>query len=297
MKQRPYLLSLAMVMLMTVACSMKSGSTSDENSSQQSTSTTTTTTAVNDNNNNPRVKLETSMGDIVIELYNDTPKHRDNFLKLAREGFYDGLLFHRVIKNFMIQGGDPESKNATPDTMLGGGDPGYTIEAEIVYPTHFHKRGALAAARTGDQVNPERRSSGSQFYIVTGNVYPQAQLAGLQQQLEASAKQAIFNRMASEHRAEIQQMYQANDQAGLNALQQQLISAMEAEYASHPAALTQEQIDAYTTVGGAPHLDNQYTVYGEVVEGMDVVDKIQNVATGKADRPVTDVRIVKATVL
>ncbi len=237
------------------------------------------------------------MGDIIIELYNDTPKHRDNFLKLAREGYYDGLLFHRVIKNFMIQGGDPESKNATPDVQLGGGDPGYTIEAEIVYPTHFHKRGALAAARTGDQVNPERRSSGSQFYIVTGNVYPQDQLAGLQQQLEGAAKQAIFNRLASEHRSEIQQMYQSNDQAGLNALQQQLIAAMEAEYAANPASLTQEQITAYTTVGGAPHLDNQYTVYGEVVEGMDVVDQIQNVATGRADRPVKDVRIIKATVL
>lgn len=295
MLNRHYLLSLALVLVTTVACSMKNGSSANAatNAAQQSSSTTAT---VNDNKN-PRVKLETSMGDIVVELYNDTPKHRDNFLKLAREGFYDGLLFHRVIKDFMIQGGDPESKTATPDTQLGGGDPGYTIEAEIVYPTHFHKRGALAAARTGDQVNPERRSSGSQFYIVTGNVYQQGQLAGLQQQLEGAAKQAIFNRMASEHRAEIQQMYQSGDQAGLDALQQQLIAAMEAEYAAHPASLTQEQIAAYTTVGGAPHLDNQYTVYGEVVEGMEVVDKIQNVATGRADRPVTDVRIIKATVL
>ena len=121
-----------------------------------------------DNNKMTKVELETSLGKIVVELYNETPQHRDNFIKLVKEGYYDGVLFHRVIKDFMIQTGDGNSKTAGPDTSLGDGDPGYTIPAEFVYPKYFHKRGALAAARTGDQVNPERRSSGSQFYIVTG---------------------------------------------------------------------------------------------------------------------------------
>ena len=237
------------------------------------------------------------MGNIIVELYNDTPKHRDNFLKLAREGYYDGVLFHRVIKDFMIQTGDPDSKTATTDTRLGAGGPNYEIDAEIVYPAHFHKRGALAAARTGDQVNPERRSSGSQFYIVTGKVYPQSEISTIQRSLEEAAKQGIFNRMASARQTEIRAMYQRGDTAGLNALQSQLIAATEAEYSAHPATLTQAQIDAYTTVGGAPHLDNQYTVFGEVVEGIDIVDKIQNVTTGRADRPVEDVRIIKAVVL
>ena len=295
-QHRPYLLSLALLLVMAVACSMKSGNEGATATSSAADQQQTSPTAMN-NNTNPRVKLETSLGDIIVELYNDTPKHRDNFLKLAGDGFYDGVLFHRVIKDFMIQTGDPKSKTATPDTQLGDGDPGYTLEAEIVFPKLYHKRGALAAARTGDQVNPERRSSGSQFYIVTGQVYQPAQMEQMKQQLEFGAKQGIFNRMASQHRAEIQRMQQAGDQAGLNALQQQLIDATEAEYAANPVTLTQEQISTYTTIGGTPHLDNQYTVFGEVVEGMDVVDKIQNVATGRADRPTTDVRIIKATVL
>ncbi|MBQ1732117.1 MAG: peptidylprolyl isomerase, partial [Bacteroidales bacterium] len=123
-----------------------------------------------------KVLIETSKGNITVVLYDDTPLHRDNFVKLVESGFYEGLLFHRVINKFMIQGGDPLSKNAAPNARLGNGDPGYTIPAEIVYPTHFHKKGALAAARTGDNVNPERRSSGSQFYIVQGQTYTDMQL-------------------------------------------------------------------------------------------------------------------------
>ena len=234
-----------------------------------------------------KVKLETSLGDIVVELYNETPQHRDNFVKLVKEGFYDGVLFHRVINNFMIQTGDPDSKTAGPDDLLGGGDPGYTIEAEFVFPKYFHKRGALAAARTGDQFNPERRSSGSQFYIVTGQVFGTEQLMGMLQ----AKKQDIFRRLVMENQDKIKQLQESNDEAGIHALQDELIRQTEAE------AQFDELIEAYTTIGGTPHLDGQYTVFGEVVEGMDVVDRIQNTTTGRMNRPTVDIKIIKASIV
>ena len=177
-----------------------------------------------------KVKISTSMGDMIIELYDETPAHRDNFIKLAKQGFYNGTLFHRVIKGFMIQGGDPQSKGAPANAMLGSGGPGYTIPAEF-NPKFFHKKGALAAARTN---NPEMRSSGSQFYIVQGQKYPASQFGE-----------------------------------------------------NYPA----EVVKAYTEIGGTPHLDGQYTVYGEVVKGLKVIDKIAAVQTGNADRPVKDVKM------
>ena len=244
-----------------------------------------------------KVKLETTLGDIVVELYNETPQHRDNFIKLVKEGYYDGVLFHRVIKDFMIQTGDGNSKNAGPETTLGDGDPGYTIEAEFVYPQYFHKRGALAAARTGDQVNPERRSSGSQFYIVTGKIYSSDELNMMAKRMADMKKQDIFRRLVTENNAKIQQLQQSQDTAGLQALQNELIQQTEVEAANVAVKFTDEQIDAYTSVGGTPHLDGQYTVFGEVVSGMDVVDKIQNTTTGRMDRPTVDIKIVKATIV
>ena len=244
-----------------------------------------------------KVKLETTLGDIVVELYNETPQHRDNFIKLVKEGYYDGVLFHRVIKDFMIQTGDGNSKNAGPETTLGDGDPGYTIEAEFVYPQYFHKRGALAAARTGDQVNPERRSSGSQFYIVTGKIYSSDELNMMAKRMADMKKQDIFRRLVTENNAKIQQLQQSQDTAGLQALQNELIQQTEAEAANVAVKFTDEQIDAYTSVGGTPHLDGQYTVFGEVDSGMDVVDKIQNTTTGRMDRPTVDIKIVKATIV
>ena len=184
------------------------------------------------------VKITTGFGDIILKLYNETPLHRDNFLKLVEEDFYDGLLFHRVIQDFMIQGGDPASRDAAPDEALGNGGPGYTIPAEIVAGL-FHKKGALAAARLGDRINPERASSGSQFYIVQGKVWTPEELDMMEQQ------------------------------RGLT--------------------FSPEQRQVYTTIGGTPHLDGFYSVFGEVVEGLDVVDKIAAVQTGAADRPVQDV--------
>ena len=194
-----------------------------------------------------KVLIETSMGNMTVMLYDDTPLHRDNFVKLAESGFYEGMLFHRVINNFMIQAGDPMSKNAAPNARLGNGGPGYTIPAEIVYPTHFHKKGALAAARTGDNVNPKRESSGSQFYIVQGQKYTDMKLDQFEKALGKT--------------------------------------------------FTNKERDAYVTVGGTPHLDNQYTVFGEVVEGLGVVDKIAAVETAPGDRPVEDVKIIKMTVV
>ncbi len=244
-----------------------------------------------------QVKLETSLGDIVVELYNETPQHRDNFIKLVKEGYYDGVLFHRVIKDFMIQTGDGNSKNAGPDRPLGDGDPGYTIEAEFIYPKYFHKRGALAAARTGDQVNPERRSSGSQFYIVTGKIYSSDELQMMAKRMGDMQKQEIFRRLVMENKARIDELQNSQDNAALQALQNELIQQTEAEAAKTPFKMTDEQIDAYTSVGGTPHLDGQYTVFGEVIKGMDVVDKIQNTQTSRADRPTTDIKIIKATIL
>ncbi len=186
-------------------------------------------------------KIHTEYGDIIVKLYNGTPKHRDNFIKLADSGYYNGTLFHRVIQHFMIQGGDPDSKGAPAGVMLGNGDPGYTIPAEIMPDKYFHKRGALAAARLGDNVNPTRASSGSQFYIVQGQVFNDTLLDFYEQKMGVK--------------------------------------------------FTPQQRKAYTTVGGAPHLDGGYTVFGEVVKGMDVVDKIAAVKTDKNDRPLKDIKM------
>jgi peptidyl-prolyl cis-trans isomerase B (cyclophilin B) len=192
------------------------------------------------------VKIETSHGDMVVKLYNETPKHRDNFVKLVQEGVYNDLLFHRVIKEFMIQGGDPNSRYAKPGQMLGEGGLGYTIPAEFV-PSLFHKKGALAAARQGDQVNPKKESSACQFYIVQGNKWNADRLKMVEQRMGKS--------------------------------------------------FTKEQAEVYATLGGTPFLDGDYTVFGEVVEGLEVVDKIAAVPCGPNDRPVEDVKILKMSII
>ncbi|MCD7973727.1 MAG: peptidylprolyl isomerase [Candidatus Azobacteroides sp.] len=231
------------------------------------------------------ILIQTSLGDIKVKLYDETPLHRDNFVKLVEEGFYNELQFHRVIKNFMVQGGDPESKNAPDGAQLGAGGPGYTIPAEFVYPLYFHKRGALSAARQGDQVNPEKNSSGSQFYIVWGTRYTDAQLDDFEQNLINKEMQKVFNELAKERQEEIQALYAAQDQEGLNKLQQELIRITESKVNPEVVKFTPEQREAYKNLGGTPHLDNDYTVFGEVIEGLDVVEKIQSVETNPGDRP------------
>ena len=192
------------------------------------------------------VELQTTYGNIVVLLYDDTPLHRDNFIKLVNDGVYNGVLFHRVIDGFMIQGGDPDSKNAKPGQLLGEGDLGYNIKAEF-RQEHFHKRGALAAAREGDQENPQKESSSCQFYIVQGRTWSDAEL-----------------------------------------------SMIENRYKKH---FTDEQRESYRTVGGAPHLDGDYTVYGEVVEGMDIVDRIATAKRDSFDRPIEDIKIMTAALI
>ncbi|WP_456103221.1 peptidylprolyl isomerase [Phocaeicola plebeius] len=247
--------------------------------------------------NETLVRLETTMGNITVKLYNETPKHRDNFIKLAKEGTYDSTLFHRVIKNFMIQAGDPQSKTATDTTTLGNGDVGYTLPAEF-NPKFFHKKGALAAARLGDEVNPNKESSGCQFYIVTGRKFSEAQMISMENQLNDARLETVFNELARKHMKEIYKMRKSGDNDGLLELQDSLEAQARGIVAKEPALkFSREQIAAYTTVGGTPHLDGAYTVFGEVTEGMDVIDKIQAVKTNRADRPETDVRILKATVI
>lgn len=242
------------------------------------------------------VKLETTMGNITVALYNETPKHRDNFIKLVKEGVYDSTLFHRVIKQFMIQAGDPDSKNASDTAMLGSGDVGYTIPAEF-NPKFFHKKGVLAAARQGDDVNPEKASSGCQFYIVTGRKFTEPQLLGMENKINEQREETLFDSLARRHMKEIYKMRKAGDNAGLLELQDTLeAQARELADKEEKFRFTPEQIKAYSTVGGAPHLDGSYTVFGEVTEGMEVVDNIEIAKTNRADRPVENIRILKASI-
>lgn len=282
----------AIVAALAVACGSTVQANQEDNKTDMTENTNTPDTT------SAKIEVATTAGNFAILLYGDTPKHRDNFLKLVKEGYYNGTLFHRVIKDFMIQAGDPDSRNAAPGQHLGAGGPDYKIDAEIVYPKHFHKRGALAAARQGDQVNPLKQSSGSQFYVVTGRKVSEGEMAQLENSLKNKQLQRIFNSLALAHRDSIIAMQRSGDSAGLKALQDTLIKQTEAEAAKQGTpAVTDEMRQAYTTVGGAPHLDGDYTVFGEVVSGMDVIEKIEKAETDRADRPKEDVRIISMKVL
>ena len=239
-----------------------------------------------------KVIIKTTKGDIRVRLYDETPKHRDNFIKLAKEGYFDGTLFHRVIKDFMIQGGDPDSKDAPKGKRLGTGGPDYTIPAEFVYPQYFHKRGALSAARLGDEVNPEKESSGSQFYIVWGKTFKESELKQMEKQMAMQQEQQVFQSLATAHRNEIMDMRRNRDRNGLMQLQDKLVDETKAKCKEMgKPTFTPEQVETYTTVGGTPFLDNQYTVFGEVEEGLDVVEAIQNCKTSRDDRPEEDIKM------
>ena len=249
-----------------------------------------------ENEKRTHVTLQTTMGDITVALYNETPLHRDNFIRLVKEGVYDSTLFHRVIKQFMIQAGDPDSKTAPDTAMLGSGDVGYTVPAEF-RPELFHRKGVLAAARQGDDVNPERASSGCQFYIVVGRKYTEPQLLNLENQINEQREQAIFDTLVHRHMKEIYKLRRAGDDEALYALQDTLTAQAEAQADREGRyRFSPEQLAAYTTVGGTPHLDGAYTVFGEVTEGMEVVENIGIARTNRADRPLENIRIIKAII-
>ncbi|PLX03031.1 MAG: peptidylprolyl isomerase [Marinilabiliales bacterium] len=240
------------------------------------------------------VLIKTNYGNIKVKLYNQTPQHRDNFLKLVKKNFYDSLLFHRVIKDFMIQGGDPDSKNAKPEQVLGNGGPGYTIPAEFV-PEYYHKKGALAAARQGDNVNPSKASSGSQFYIVQGRVFKNEDLDMMEKKMNQNKKtQILLDFLAKpenkEYKAKVDSLQKARSFDELNVVAKELEELTIDQWeATEKFAFSEKQREIYTTIGGTPHLDGDYTVFGEVIEGMDVIDKIASVKTGAANRPVEDI--------
>ena len=248
--------------------------------------------------NETKVLIKTTAGDITVKLYNETPIHRDNFIKLVQDKFYDSILFHRVIRDFMVQAGDPESKNADRNTMLGAGDPGYDLPAEIVFPRYYHKRGALSAARKADQVNPERRSSGSQFYIVTGKKSRKFELKEIEENLARQQGEDIFRRLCMQNRDTILRLQAASDRDGLGKLQKELQAQTEKIIDEQGVySYSDEQINTYTTLGGTPFLDGQYTVFGEVVDGMNVVEKIEAAGTDMNDRPRKDIRIITMEII
>ncbi|HUX53709.1 MAG TPA: peptidylprolyl isomerase [Williamwhitmania sp.] len=285
-----------------------------------------------------KVLIKTTAGNMIVELYDDTPKHKANFIKLVKEGYYDGLLFHRVIQNFMIQGGDPDSKNAVmdkvlgnedhgklvvddhffrslfhrimqkfmpqggdpdsknaaPDKVLGNGGPGYEIDAEI-RPNHFHRKGALAAARNSDDVNPEKKSSGSQFYIVQGKTYTSQELDNLVIKINNVRKTSMFSTI----------LRQKLDKLGENYSPQKFQKIMDTVKDSvenvlmpkNTFSIPEERRQVYMKEGGVPHLDGNYTVFGQVIEGLDVIDKIAAVETDQNDRPKKDVVILTMKIL
>ncbi|MDL5045069.1 peptidylprolyl isomerase [Oscillatoria amoena NRMC-F 0135] len=243
------------------------------------------------------VTIKTDYGNMVAILYDETPKHKQNFIKLAKERFYDSLLFHRVIQDFMIQGGDPNSKKATPGQNLGNGGPGYTVDAEIL-PQLYHEKGALSAARLGDQVNPTKASSGSQFYIVQGKRYTEDELIQQEQSIQYQRKNMVLREVLfmpeyATVKDMVMQKQTAGDGAWLSSFFENadtLIAQAKKSYT--PFRFSDQQKQAYTIAGGTPHLDGEYTVFGKVISGLDVIDKIAAVEKNPGDRPASDVRMI-----
>lgn len=237
------------------------------------------------------LNFETSMGDIKLKLYNETPGHKENIIKLVKEGYYDGIKFHRVMNDFMIQAGDPGTKEGMKEAIQETYN--YTIPAEIK-PAFFHKKGVIAAARTGDRFNPERKSSGTQFYIVMGRPMSNEEITISEKKINTSLQQGIYykNLLAEKKRVveEGDKMTDAEIQELATLVSYDEISVMK------PFVFSEERREIYSTLGGTPHLDMQYTVFGEIVEGQDIVDAIAGVETNGGNRPIEDIIIIKATI-
>lgn len=234
------------------------------------------------------VTISTTFGEMKVVLFDDTPLHKENFLSLSKEGYYDSLLFHRVINDFMIQTGDPNSRNAKPGQRLGSGGPSERIPAEIL-PKYFHRKGALAAARKGDRGNPERKSSGSQFYIVKGRVSEVADISRPNMAAFDKAMNLLFQN-SPDH--QLIQLCRDAYTTGGNSAVEAIVKERGAEFKEATGitvVVPEERIAAYSTVGGAPHLDDQYTVFGQVIIGLEVIDKIATVSVNSANRPIEDV--------
>lgn len=233
----------------------------------------------------PIVLIETEMGNIKLKLYNETPLHRDNFIKLAEDGNYNDVIFHRVINNFMIQGGDVTTSGNFDSTKL---DPDYTIKAELL-PTLFHKKGALAAARMGDDVNPEKNSSGTQFYIAQGKVFSPEELEKLLKKKNNQLETSIINSMVME-KADVQ--FDEGLMPDFTKIYEEMKDTIDMVLSKTPKyEYSEEQKQVYQTIGGTPHLDGDYTVFGEVIEGLDVIDKIASTNTNQADKPLKDIKM------
>lgn len=242
------------------------------------------------------VTIKTDLGEMKAILYDQTPQHKENFIKLAKEGFYDSLIFHRVIQGFMIQGGDPESKNAAPGQGLGSGGPGYTVPAEI-RDELYHKKGALSAARKGDGINPERASSGSQFYVVQGEVLNDASIAQFSGPNFAAIGGALQYLRNNKPDHDLNKTYEeAYNQGGDQAYEAKVMETLDQLEEATGISLNKPEMseakkEAYQTVGGTPFLDGDYTVFGQVISGLEVIDAIAGVQTAPGDRPVEDVRM------
>jgi peptidyl-prolyl cis-trans isomerase B (cyclophilin B) len=237
------------------------------------------------------VTIKTKFGNMVAILYDETPKHKANFIKLAKEHYFDSLLFHRTMQDFMIQGGDPESKKAKPGDRLGNGGPGYNVDAEF-NPNFFHEKGALAAARMGDNVNPTKASSGSQFYIVQGKKVTEKDLKTDQQKFNMAYQKFFENPANKVHYDSLGKLYQAQDKERFDSYLKSLQPKVEAETGMKTEKeVSPEKLKAYTTIGGAPHLDGGYTVFGKVIRGLEVIDSVASQPRDGADRPIDDIRM------
>jgi cyclophilin family peptidyl-prolyl cis-trans isomerase len=239
------------------------------------------------------ITIKTNQGDMIAILYDETPKHKANFIKLAKEHYFDSLLFHRVIAGFMIQGGDPNSKKARPGESLGNGGPGYTVDAEF-NPKFFHEKGSFSAARLSDGQNPTKASSGSQFYIVQGTIIPESNMDDLrmdQMKLNRGFRQLMQNPANKPLIDSLNQVYMSGDMEGYKRKIFALVPRIEKETGLKVTKeVSPEKVKAYTTVGGSPHLDGEYTVFGKVIKGLDVIDKIAAVQKD-GERPTEDIRM------